>query len=549
MRTSAEVAWDTETNVAIVGSGGAGLAAAIAASEDGASVLVLEKASVVGGTTAVSGGGMWIPNSQPIIEDRGGTPRDALISYIQRVAGDRVSEEMIKRFVDAGPEVADFLEATTPLELKFSGYPDYHPEWEGGHPEGRQIEPDLYDGDRLGDDLADVRENPHTPIPTSIGEMMDAGGMAKYPVVADWEELSDRMADNMVGAGRALIAGLYEVCLDRGVRVKTDAAADELVTDGDRVVGLVATVDGEETAIRADGVVIAAGGMEWDDEMCENFLAGPMNAPTSPPHNEGDGIEMGMEVGAKLGNMNEAWWCPAGHVPGEEWEDGSPLYRILLAERTLPGTMMVNEDGERFCNESGNYVDLGKTFREFDPHEYEYRNLPAYVIFDQSARDQYAMLTVMPHQDDPQWLTSAETLEGLADAMGIDPDGLRHTVDRFNDHAREGEDPDFRRGESAHDRITGDSAADHPNLGPLDEPPYYAIEVHAGSLGTKGGLVTDTDARVLDVDEDPIPGLYAASNSTAHVMGIGYAGGGGTLGPNVVFGHIAGEEAAGSAAE
>lgn len=549
MRTSAEVAWDMETNVAIVGSGGAGLAAAIAASNDGAATLVLEKASIVGGTTAVSGGGMWIPNSRPVIEERGETPRDALVSYIQRVAGDRVPEAMIERFVDAGPAVADYLETETPLELKFSGYPDYHPEWEGGHPEGRQIEPELYDGDRLGDDLADVRENPHTPIPTSIGEMMDAGGMAKYPVVADWEELSERMADNMVGAGRALVAGLYEACLECGVRVETDTAADELVTDGDRVVGLVATIDGEETAVRADVVVIAAGGMEWDDEMCENFLAGPMNAPTSPPHNEGDGIEMGMEVGAKLGNMNEAWWCPAGHVPGEEWEDGSPLYRILLAERTLPGTMMVNEDGKRFCNESGNYVDLGKTFREFDPHEYEYRNLPAYVIFDQSARDRYAMLTVMPHQDDPQWLTSTETLEGLADEMGIDPDGLRHTVDRFNDHAREGEDPDFQRGESAHDRITGDGTAAHPNLGPVDVAPYYAIEVHAGSLGTKGGLVTDTDAQVLDVDGDPITGLYAASNSTAHVMGIGYAGGGGTLGPNVVFGHIAGEEAAGSAVE
>ncbi|MFT4947838.1 MAG: 3-oxosteroid 1-dehydrogenase [Natronomonas sp.] len=253
---------------------------------------------------------------------------------------------------------------------------------------------------------------------------------------------------------------------------------------------------------------------------------------------------MGMEVGAKLGNMNEAWWCPAGHVPGEEWEDGSPLYRILLAERTLPGTMMVNEDGQRFCNESGNYVDLGKTFREFDPHEYDYANLPAYVVFDDSARERYALLTVMPDQDDPEWLVSAETLEELAEKKGIDPEGLREQVDRFNEYAREGADPEYHRGESAHDRRTGDGETDHPNLGPLDEPPFYAIDVHAGSLGTKGGLVTTPQAEVVDLDEDPIPGLYAASNSTAHVMGIGYAGGGGTVGPNVVFGSLAGESAA-----
>jgi 3-oxosteroid 1-dehydrogenase len=544
MRSVDSVSWDRVTDTVVVGSGGAGLAAALTASETDVETLVLEKASVLGGTTAVSGGALWIPNTRPIVEERGETDDEKLQTYIQKVAGDRVSGEMISQFVEEGPEVIDYLEEETPLEFTFAGYPDYHPDWEGAHPEGQTIEPALYDGNRLGEKLDNVRENPHTPIPTNIGEMMDHGGMAKFPVVADWAELSERMTNNTVGTGRALIAGLYEACLDHGVEFETDAPAEALITDGDEVAGIVAAVDGDERCIRAESVVIASGGMEWDEEMCENFLAGPMNAPTSPPHNEGDGIEMGMEVGAKLGNMNEAWWCPAGHVPGEEWEDGSPLYRILLAERTLPGTMMVNEDGQRFCNESGNYVDLGKTFREFDPHEYDYANLPAYVVFDDSARERYALLTVMPDQDDPEWLVSAETLEELAEKKGIDPEGLREQVDRFNEYAREGADPEYHRGESAHDRRTGDGETDHPNLGPLDEPPFYAIDVHAGSLGTKGGLVTTPQAEVVDLDEDPIPGLYAASNSTAHVMGIGYAGGGGTVGPNVVFGSLAGESAA-----
>jgi len=547
MRTSTDVDWERAVDAVVLGSGGSGMLAALAASDAGATTLVLEKAPAIGGATAVSGGAMWLPNSAPLLEEIGKMERDKLLSYVRNVAGERVPDTMIERFIDASPAVADYIDEKTALDLDFSGYPDYHPEWEGGHPKGQTIEPGIYDGNRLGQNLGNVRENPQTPIPTSIGEMMDAGGMAKFPVVADWDELKERRAKNQLGTGRALIAGLYEAALEEGVEFETNAPAEELVTDEGAVVGVVATLGGEETHIRADSVVVATGGMEWDEEMCENFLAGPMHAPTSPPHNEGDGIEMGMDVGAKLGNMNEAWWCPAGRVPGEEWEDGSPLYRILLAERTLPGTVMVNEDGERFCNESGNYVDLGKTFREFDPYEYDYANLPAYVIFDNSAREQYAMLTVMPGQDDPEWLTSADTLWELARKKGIDPDGLTAQIERFNDNARDGVDPEYHRGESAHDTMTGDREADHPNLGPVDDPPYYAIDVYAGSIGTKGGLVTTPDGEVVDVDEEPISGLFAASNSTAHVMGIGYAGGGGTIGPNVVFGYLAGISAADNA--
>jgi succinate dehydrogenase/fumarate reductase flavoprotein subunit len=549
MRRSTDLEWERAVDIVVIGSGGSGMLAALAASDAGATTLVLEKAPALGGATAVSGGAMWLPNSDPLIDEIGEMERDKLVSYVRNVAGDRVPEAMIERFVDASPEVTDYIDKKTALDLGFSGYPDYHPELEGGHPKGQTIEPGIYDGNRLGENLENVRENPQTPIPTSIGEMMDAGGMAKFPVVADWDELRERQANNQLGTGRALIAGLYEAALEEGAEFETNAPAEELVTDDDAVVGVVATIDGEETTIRADSVVVASGGMEWDEEMCENFLAGPMNAPTGPPYNEGDGIEMGMEVGAKLGNMNEAWWCPAGRVPGEEWDDGSPLYRILLAERTLPGTVMVNEDGERFCNESGNYVDLGKTFREFDPHEYDYANLPAYVIFDNSAREQYTMLTVSPHQDDPDWLTSADTLRRLAEQKGIDPDGLEAQIEQFNEYARDGVDPEYHRGESAHDTRTGDGEADHPNLGPVDEPPYYAIDVYAGSIGTKGGLVTTPDGQVVDVGEESISGLYAASNSTAHVMGIGYAGGGGTIGPNVVFGYLAGISAADNALE
>jgi hypothetical protein len=207
---------------------------------------------------------------------------------------------------------------------------------------------------------------------------------------------------------------------------------------------------------------------------------------------------------------------------------------------------MVNGRGERFVNESTNYHDLGKAFHHFDPGSYGYRNLPCYTVFDDDFRSQYALfLSVTPSDPDPAWLTVADTLADLADALDLPPARLQDTVERFNRHAREGEDPDFGRGESAHDRHLGDPDAAHPNLAPLDEPPYYAFEVEPGSIGTKGGLVTDAEGAVRDVHGDVIRGLYATSNATAHVMGIGYAGAGATLGPNLTFAYVAGRAAAG----
>jgi succinate dehydrogenase/fumarate reductase flavoprotein subunit len=533
-----------DTDVIVIGAGGTGLVAALAARRSGAETLVLEKAPKIGGATAVSGGGMWLPNSHPVVDAVGETPQGELLEYLRRVSGDQVPEPLLETFLETCPETAAFIEEESPLSLQFAYYPDYHAEWDGGDERGRMVEPQLYDADRLGERASDIRDNPHTPVPVPVREMVEAGGMAKYPVEADPETIRERRAANKLANGEALIAGLYEACLESGVRVETDAAAERLTTDDGEVDGLVATLDGTETDIEADAVVIAAGGMEWNEKMCETFLNGPMTAPISPPQNEGDGIQMGMEVGADLGNMGEAWWFPAAHIPGEEWADGSPLNRMIISARTLPGSLMVNADGDRFCNEANNYNDLGKSFSEFDAHAYDHRNVPAWAIFDQSYRDRYAVLSVRPDDETPEWMIRAETVADLSEQTGIDEDGLRETLARFNDHAREGVDPEFHRGESPHDRHAGDPEADHPNLGPVDEPPYYAFEVKPGCIGTKGGLVTDTDAAVLDVRGERIDGLYAASNSTAHVMGIGYAGGGGTIGPNVVFGHIAGQNAA-----
>lgn len=533
--------WDREVDVVVVGSGGAGLVAALSAGKD-AETLVLEKAGSVGGTTAVSGGGLWLPNSRPVVDAAGSQPPEEVEQHIRRVAGERVAGDLIERFVDRAPHVVDFIEEETGLEFQFAGYPDYHTDWEEASDDGHMIEPKLFDGTRLGERVDDVRDDPHHALPVPASEVYEAGGHAKFPQVADFDELKQRKEDGLLATGRALVAGLYDACLDSGIDVERGTPADELVVEDGEVVGLIATQDGEPLAIGAGAVVIAAGGLEWDEEMRENFLRGPVTGPATPPVSEGEGIKMGMDVGGKLGNMNEAWWFPTGHVPGETWEDGSPVYRMVWG-RTLPHSIMVNEDGKRFCNEAGSYHDLGKRFHTFDPGGYDYENLPAYLVVDDAYRRKYRLLSVGPDDETPDWITVGETLRALAGKLGIDPDGLAETVARFNRHARKGEDPDFGRGQTEYDNFVGDPDAEHPNLGPLAEPPYYAMEVHSGVIGTKGGLVTDPNGAVLDVEGERIPGLYAASNSTAHVMGIGYAGAGATLGPNVVFGYEAGRSA------
>ena len=417
----------------------------------------------------------------------------------------------------------------------------------GAEPKGRMIEPALFDASGLGERLEHVRESPIFPIPSPLQEILDTGGYAHYSQEVDRTAIAERIDRNEVALGRALIAALYEAALSLGVEFRTNTPARELVVDDERVVGLVAGGDRtEDRLVHANAVIIAAGGMEWDEELCEQFLEGPLTAPASPPYNEGDGIKMGMELGAKLGNMQEAWWYPTTHILGEAWEDGSSLYRLPVAERSLPGSLMVNSHGERFANEAGNYDDLGKVLHNFDPGEFGYPNIPSYILFDASYRRQYPVTVwkIGPDDPDPDWAVRAESLRQLADMIDVDPDTLVETVERFNKHARRHEDPDYHRGESVYDRTFGDPRAEHPNLGPVDEPPFYAIRVYPGALGTKGGLFTTASAEVRHVNGGTIPGLYAASNSTAHVMGLGYVGGGATLGPNVTFGYIAGREAA-----
>jgi succinate dehydrogenase/fumarate reductase flavoprotein subunit len=363
---------------------------------------------------------------------------------------------------------------------------------------------------------------------------------AEMPV----QEIVGRMQQGIVASGQALVGRLLEGCIDRGIEFHLETRGRELIRDGRRVVGLRAERDGGDVLVRArGGVVLACGGFEWNADLRNRFLPGPLSHHCSPPFNEGDALLMAQGAGADLANMSEAWVYPGAMVPGEE-SDGTPVSRWVIAERTLPHSILVNRYGQRFVNEGVNYNDMSKALYHFDPHRYEYRNLPCWAILDSQFRSRYPILTVTPGDPDPDWLPSADSLSALAAKVGIDGQRLEATVARWNEIVAAGVDDDFHRGEGAYERWLGDPDTPHPNLGAIEQPPYYALPIDAHSAGTKGGPRTNTRGEVLDVRGEVIPGLYAAGNAMAGVSGPGYYGGGGTIGLAMTWGYLCGINAA-----
>lgn len=538
-----------EFDVVVLGTGAAGLVAAIAAHEGGARVGVFEKSERIGGTSAWSGGQIWIPgNPQQRAYGKADSREDAL-TYLAALSHGLIPEELAVAFVDNGPRVLAFLEEQSPLRFTcVSDYPDYHPELPGGKPEGgRTLECPPFSYAALGEWADRVEVSPYfADIRIAVGET--TLGQA-VPKVIPEEEKQRRVANDERGLGHALIGGLLAACLDRGIRPQTGHRGVELIMSDGRIAGVrIEGPDGGQI-VEAPNVVIATGGFEQDAELVTAFLRGPMTHSVSVPTNTGDGLKMCMRIGAMLGNMREAWWTPVVEVPREMVSTG---VQLMSAQRGLPGTIIVNRQGRRFMNEAANYNAAGAAFQEQDTASSSYRNLPCWLIFDDVFRRRHGFGGGLSAVDGKGlsadgWIETGATLGDLARKLGIDADGLHDTVARFNGYAREGHDPDFRRGESAHDRWWGDpryKGSKRATLGEIGEGPYHAVELKSGSLGTKGGPRTDAVARVKNVDGEVIEGLYAAGNAMASVFGMTYGGAGGTLGPAIVFGFLAGQHAA-----
>lgn len=533
-------------DIVVLGTGAAGLTAAVVAAEGGASVAVFEKSTHVGGTTAWSGGQVWIPNNQHMPEVGITDSREQAITYIMSLSRGMLEQRLVEAYVDAGPEMIELLEAKTPVQFyAVPGMPDYHPEFPGGSPGGgRTLECPIFPFDELGEWADRVTPSPYFADPHITMSETPLGKAVPQPPSA--EERERRASRNERGCGQALAGRLLRACLDRGIEPRTSSAAHSLVIEDRAVVGVVVTTPTGEVQVRARrGVILASGGFEWNGDLVRAFLRGPMTAPVSMETNTGDGLIMAMKAGAMISNMREAWWIPVGVVPKE----ANPMGRILVnGQRTLPHSIMVNRRGRRFTNEAANYNAFGAAFHVEDVSKFEYANLPCWLVFDQNYVERYGFRVSAGGTGSqvPSWIPRGDTPQELAAKLGIDGDELERTIERWNGLVEAGHDPDFGRGDSAFDCWWGDpyrKGRRDATLGPLDRGPYYAFEIHSGCLGTKGGPRVDTDGRVLDLDGEPIRGLYAAGNVMGSPFGMTYGGPGGTLGPAMVFGYLAARHA------
>ncbi|GAA2727488.1 FAD-binding protein [Actinocorallia aurantiaca] len=497
--------WDEHVDVIVAGSGAGAMAGALAAAAGGLRTVVLEKTPLLGGTSAYSGAAIWLPGSQVQERDGAGDSTESARTYLKALLGEENSEYR-EVFLATAPEVVAFLESDPAVEFKWQPFPDYF-DAPGRLDMGRSFIPRVLPHERIGELAALVRP----PVDR------DRAGLGHDP-------------DAPLVQGRALIGRLLLAFTGTGNgTVRTGTAVTRLVVEDGRVTGVEAETDGGTVRIRAErGVLLAAGGFERDPGLREEHgLPGSAEWTMAPAgSNTGAAIRAATEVGAALGSMDQGWWCPGLATP-----DGNAAF--LLGFR---GGLIVDASGNRFANESLPYDQMGRRMAEAPGR------VPAHLVFDSRSGGLPAISVpaAVPeeHLAAGTWI-QADTLPELAERLGLPADALTATVERFNSFAEKGVDEDFHRGEDAYDRFFSVGKGPNPALVPVDQPPYYAARVVLSDLGTKGGLRTDTDGRVLNAEGVPVPGLYASGNSSASFTGPYYPGPGIPIGTAMVFAYRA----------
>ena len=556
-----------ECDLLVIGSGAAGLAAAITAAARGLKVIVAEKAAVYGGTTALSGGWLWIPNAPHAVAAGQGEDPENARRYLRAVIGNHYDAAMIDAFLEAGPRMLAFFEAET--EVSFapgSVVPDFHGNLPGAATAWRSVVAAPYDGRRLGPLIARLR--PPIPETTFLGMGIASGHDIRMfltalrsprafahvtgRVLRHLRDLALHRRGLQLVNGNALVARLLRSAADRGVALWPEAPARALLRDGRRVTGAMLETPAGRIAVRARrGVVLATGGFPRDEDRLAALLphvaGGTPHRSAAPAENTGDGLRLAETAGGHVSETqaHAAAYAPVSLVPRRDGPAGRFPH---LIERGKPGIIAVLANGRRFVDEGGPYHDYVREMIAATPPGEPVRS---WLICDHRFLRRYGLGAVKPMPVPyRRWLRNGylkrgATLAALAGACGIDPAGLARTVEAFNRHAERGEDPEFHRGTTPYGRIQGD--ADHrpnPAVAPIRQGPFYAVEVVPGSLGTFAGIVTDAAGRVLDGRGAPVPGLYAAGNDMNSVMGGAYPSGGITLGPAMTFGFLAGEAAA-----
>ncbi|SDZ16190.1 3-oxosteroid 1-dehydrogenase [Micromonospora pattaloongensis] len=541
--------WDREVDVLVVGTGAAGMTAAIAAADGGQRTLIVESTGKWGGTTALSGGGLWMPTHPAMAELGLEDSVDKALTYMAAAIGDAgpaSSPERRRAFVETVPEVYRFLERLGVRWAVAKDYPDYYPDRPGGMV-GRGIEAEPFDARRLDDRFATFRGRDSIPAPLKTDDVWLLSRAWSTPSgFVRGARFVFRTLGGLIrgkrlyGIGGGLTANLMAILMRQGVEVLLETPLRELVIDaaGGVTGAVVAGPDGRTIRIRAArGVVLAAGGFARNAEWRQRHhgVAGYSSAAEG---DLGEPIRIAEAIGAQLSLMDDAWWGLSVPMP-----DGGSQF--VLSERSMPFSVIVDSAGDRYMNESASYIDVGHAMLE---RHTSVPAIPSWLIVDARHRRRYLFNAFMQGTKKLRaagTVRSADTIEELAAVLGMEPSRLRATVDRFNGFARAGVDSDFGRGRTAYDNYYGDPRVKpNPNLGPLEKGPFTAVQLVPGDLGTKGGLLTDADARVLDTGGTPIPGLYAAGNTTASVMGRTYPGPGSTIAPAVVFGYRAARHAA-----
>ena len=555
--------WDKTVDAIVVGSGAAGMSAALTAHFEGLDVLLIEKTDRIGGSTAVSGGAVWIPLNPGAQTSGYPDSLEKVQQYLDEIVGDRVPAHMKQAFLQNGPRMLDYMTSHQVLDLVTRSYsPDYYPDRPGANLGGRSLDPAAFDGRKLGGKFAQLRD--------PLKEFLVLGGMmitttdvshllaatrkfrsfwysGKLVLRYWWDRLRGYGRGTRLVLGNALAAQLFHAVLRNRIDYWLDTPATSLIRDDrGRVTGLAVRRDGRMLTIGArKGVVIATGGFPWDEALRDELYPKPTGMwSMAPADNKGDGIRLARDAGAAMGagHASPAFWAPVSLL---RKADGTVVrYPHLVWDRAKPGLIAVNGKGERFVNESTSYHDFVTGMYESNKTA---PSIPAYLICDHDFIEKWGLGLALPggrprrHLIDAGYLLQATTLEELAGRIKVDPSTLARTVQRYNSLVEQGEDVDFGKGSTAYNRYLGDAAhRPNPCLGPLAKPPYYAVEVVAGDIGTACGIRTNSQAQALSADGAVIPGLYGAGNDMQSVMGGTYPAPGITLGPALTFGWVAG---------
>jgi 3-oxosteroid 1-dehydrogenase len=553
---------DNVVDVLVIGSGGGGMTAALVADASGLDTLVVEKSPQFGGSTALSGGGIWVPGAPAQRRAGYSLPPDDVVEYVRQITDGLVTDARIKHYVDAAPQMMEFLENLSPwFEFVWKpGYADYYPELPGGSEQGSTINVPPIDLRKLGED-EQLLLTPLALAPRGI--WLGPKDLRKFYQVRQswagkavlvklvWRMMRARVFGERIAAvGQSLAARMRLAMKDRGVPLWLNSPMTQLLTNPDgTVTGAVIVKDGKPQRIQARrGVVLATGGFDHDLAWRKEHLPEvDQDWSFGNPAATGDGIRAGQQVGAGTDLLDEAWWFPA-----IQWPDGR--MQFMLNERMMPSQFIVNGDGKRFINEAAPYMDFGHAMIE--GQKSGVTHIPCWLITDHRSFNRYVVAGHLPIPKIPgapvptgrkvpkAWLESgvvkaADSWDELATKIGVPAEQLESTATRFNELAVSGHDDDFNRGDSIYDNYYGDPTLPNPNLHPLGKPPYYAFRMVLGDLGTSGGLRTDEHARVLRADDTVVRGLYAVGNTSAPVMGRSYAGAGATIGPAMTFGYVA----------